>query len=492
MGKRLALVGLAFLLPHCADAYTGAPLGSDGPGGGSVDGGAGGASSVRLVLEPVPDIIVDAGASVAVPITITRNGVTGPVVVAVTGLPAGVDAPEVTVAESSASLTVSVAKGSSFPPAMVTLTATSGAESVSRKTTLLLRGKPGSMDESFGVEGVVANVLGASRGAASDLAFRPDGSYVILANGAESAFLAPVPREGGVASDVLPLPFAVAGALAAEPGGAVVVGGRDAKEPDTMVLRRFRPADLAADEAFGSAGRTVLGKSGVGGVGDLLFQNGRFLAFHDGTGPAVSAVTTAGALDTGWGSAGTARTTGMDALSLVPYGTGQVAFSFDTAAYGYATSVVTAAGTASTRGLVEAAQGGYDPAQGPRGAGSATTACLPVADRSGGYGFLLSTGAMNVVRTVPVDVTSPGLAAVLPADGKVVLVFAPLRRIALGRFDARTGSRDPTFGATGLVGVPIEDVSSVRIYLQPDGRLVGFANVETAKVPAVSMFRVWL
>lgn len=493
MGKRLALVGLAVLLAHCADPYAAAPNGG-GPGGpgAATDGGVDGATSARLALGTVPDIIVVPGTSATVPVTITRSGIEGPVVVAVTGAPPGVDAPPVTIAatDTTAAISISVAAGTTFPTAKITFVATSGEERAAQTTSLLLRGKAGAVDESFGSGGVAPGLL-RPPGEATDLAIRADGSYVILANTADRAVLAPVTRDGEVTSPASALAFASAGALVVEPRGGLVVGGLDlAPTGNTLSLRHYVSPSFDADMTFGKNGRVGLGEAGMtGGVRDIVVRDRGFLVLHDAARPRVTAVTVAGQLDATWGSVGAAELAPGSALSLVPFGKSWVAFSFDSVRTAYAATTLGPMGTAGNAVRVATSPAAVSGVR-PRAASDGSAAYLPVVDTgAASYGL---TRYDDAVSTFPVDVTSPGVGTVVQADGKVVVVFVSLQRIVLGRFDPRTGTRDLAFGATGVVGVPIEGVSSARIYLQPDGRLVGFANVETNKTTQVSMFRVWL
>ena len=493
MGKRLALVGLAFLLAHCADAYTGAPLGSGGPGGpgSGLDGGVDGAASSRLALAAVPDIIVVPGSTVAVPVSITRTGIEGPVVVSVTDAPAGVSMSPATVAanETAASITVAVAAGTTFPATKVTFVATSGEERAPQTTNLLLRGKAGAVDDSFGSQGVAEGVLRS--GEATDLAIRADGSYVILANAKDRAVLAPVTRDGEATTSPSALAFASAGAIAVEPSGGLVVGGLDiATMGNALSLRRYRSPSLDVDMAFGEAGRVLLADAGMASsVRDIVVRDTGFLVLHDATRPRVTAVSFAGALETAWGTAGATELVAGSALSLVPLAKSWVAFSFDSARTAYSAMPIGPSGTAGNAARVATSTAAVSGVR-PRGASDGSTTYLPVVDTStASYGLSRYDGAL---ATVSVDVTSPGLGAVVQPDGKVVVVFVSLQRIVLGRFDPRTGTRDLAFGATGVVGVPIERASSPRIYLQPDGRLVGFANVAMDKESSVSMFRMWL
>lgn len=493
MWKRLARVGLAFLLPHCAAPYTGAPLGSDAPGAGAgADGGVDGATSRRLTLAGVPDVIVTSGTTNAVPVAVTRDGLDGPVVVSVTGLPPGVDAPPVTIAaaDTTASILVSVSRGTTFPITKLTFVATSGEERASQTTNLLLRGKAGSVDDSFGAQGVATAVLGSAQ--ATDLATLADGSYVLLANAASNALLAPIPRDG-TRSPVSPsaLAFASASACALDAQGGLVVGGDEVASGKKMSLRRYLPTSLDADMGFGASGRVALGEAeATGGVRDVVVREGGFLALHDGARPRVTAVSSTGAVDTAWGTGGVTELAAGNALSLVPVAKSWVVFAFDSARTAYAATPLSAKGGLGNAARVTTSSSALAGVR-PRGGGNGDAAYLPVVDvNAGSYGI---TRYASGLTTVSVDVTSPGLATIVQPDGKVVIAFVSLQRVLLGRFDPDTGARDLGFGATGVVGVAIENASNARIYLQPDGRLVGFANVKTEeKVPAVSMFRVWL
>lgn len=255
-----------------------------------------------------------------VPLTLTRGGVAGDVVVEVTGLPAGVAAAPLTIAAGTDAGTLALTADATTEltaTATLTLTATAGAATGDADLSVLLTGRPGSLDETFGTAGRIL-VDTADDTFPSCLTRQPDGKLLIGMNRTVGPALEVwrydvdgTPDEG----------FGNGGVAAVASGGTVGFAFRClvVREDGAVLVAYRHDADvkvLALDEAgvpligFGDVASTqtlTLADLGASGQSIVLTRtlDGSALALVDvGMSTKILRLTTGGAVDPAFGSAG--------------------------------------------------------------------------------------------------------------------------------------------------------------------------------------------
>jgi uncharacterized delta-60 repeat protein len=232
--------------------------------GGGGDGGGGGDFAVSVAPASA---FVRQGASIDLEVTIDRQGVAGEIEVTAGGLPDGVSAAPLTIAdgEDGGTFTLEVAADAAQGEAAVTVTgeAVPGGTG-SGDLRLLVGGEPGSYDQSFADQGQLFGTLGFDLFAQRGIALQPDGKIV----------------------------------------GTGSTG-------DQAITYRLN-ADGTLDDGFGDAGRVTTGiGASTGGLVPLVLADGRIVVagwggpFEPGYDSALFGYTANGELDGDFGSSGT-------------------------------------------------------------------------------------------------------------------------------------------------------------------------------------------
>jgi uncharacterized delta-60 repeat protein len=423
------------------------------------EAGDGGAGDFSLATAPGRPLVRQGG-SVDVEVTADRQGVSGPIEVTADGLPDGVTAQPLTIAdgEESGVLTLSAAGGAAQGEAAVSLTGEAPDATGAGAFALLVGGEPGSFDDSFADGGKLVSNFDIAVVAQRGIALQPDGKIV----------------------------------------GTGSTG-------DQAITYRLLP-DGSPDDGFGSGGvvTTGLGES-TGGLVPVVLADGRIVVAGWG-GPldpdpgydsALFGYTAAGALDGGFGSSGTVSLNlgaGYDEFhGLVEDPDGGL----------LAAGIEFAGGTSTLRRYD--GQGGVDGAYTIAPAASAgVQAALLQSDGKtvlvGGSGGDLwlerhlaggePDGGFDGDGMVTTDLGDPAdkaIGVVEVAGGKLVVGAISGGKAAVARYNGN-GSLDLTFGEGGKVVTPIaldtRGLNAVAIDSQGRVLLAGFVTAP-ARLPAV-------
>lgn len=230
--------------------------------------------SFTLALSASKALILQ-GTSVTVDATVTRAaGFDGAVDVAVTGLPTGVSAAPVHIAQGATSATLTLAADAAAPHSLPTdahVTGTAGTLSAQQGVTVTVRGVAGSLDTSFGSAGLAVTAVGPTDDYARAMAVQGDGKIVVAGwgNGALGyAFeLVRFERDGaidasfgnaGKAITAVGNGAAAANAMALQADGKILVAGSLDETPKgkSFALVRYN-ADGSLDTAFGAGGKVI-------------------------------------------------------------------------------------------------------------------------------------------------------------------------------------------------------------------------------------------
>ena len=275
--------------------------------------------------------VVLQGGSTTVRVNLTRlRGFQGAVQVTLSGLPAGVTAPLVTIAADATSVDVPISAQPGAPhslPTTGTVSVSAGTLLAEEPLTVTVRGLPGVVDTSFG-GGPVTTPVGAGEDYANAVAVQADGKVIVAGTAATNAgtFIALVryQRDGavdpsfGIAGKVVTQVGAnsdVATALAVQADGRIVVAGHttQAASGQDFLLLRYR-ADGTLDPSFAQGGILVVP---IGVEGDRAFavaiqDDGKIVAAGEsqtgvnttGQDFALVRVLPDGTLDAGFGNGG--------------------------------------------------------------------------------------------------------------------------------------------------------------------------------------------
>lgn len=171
-------------------------FGSDGddpqtqqPSGPEVDNGDAGrgpdvggepAADSFLFGDAAPRTWLMVGNTTKVPFTIKRGkGFTAPVTVTATELPDGIAAKPVMITQDSGELEITVPAGATQGPLEITISGAGGAANATSIIHAFVRGLPGTVDPTFGQNGVVEVPVDGTV-AASDIIVTPDDSIIAL------------------------------------------------------------------------------------------------------------------------------------------------------------------------------------------------------------------------------------------------------------------------------------------------------------------------
>lgn len=272
------------------------------------------------------------GASATLSVTIARlDGLAGPVEITAVGLPAGVTADALTIADGATTGTLTLRAPATAPhslPTQVTVHGTVGTVAADATATVTVYGAPGALDTSFG-GGKMMLPGGASDDYAYAAALQADGKLVIAGRAAEHGgdfALIRLDRDGNVDTSFgnggrVLTDFAGSSetiyALAIQPDGKIVAAGVStvAGSGNDFALARYN-VDGSLDASFGTGGKvtTPVGPDADTGSAVLVQPDGTILVGGDsnrvttGVDFALARYTSAGALDPSFGTAGIALT----------------------------------------------------------------------------------------------------------------------------------------------------------------------------------------
>ena len=229
--------------------------------------GSGGVGTLSVTPNAATVFIVQGDAN-NVTVNVDRAGISGPLTVSLTGLPAGVSAAAAGIPDGATSATVAVTAAASAAqgPLNATVTVTGGGQSATGVARLFVRGKAGSLDTTFNTAGIVLQQVGVSSSAILATAMQPDGRLVAVgyrnsASSVSDAFAARFLPDGKLdpgfgTGGVTPLAASVTGAADAvvvQANGAIVVAGQVDSSPVRPFVARLTGAG-ALDTYFNAAG----------------------------------------------------------------------------------------------------------------------------------------------------------------------------------------------------------------------------------------------
>jgi uncharacterized delta-60 repeat protein len=469
---------------------------------------------------------ITAGTSADVSIHIERDASNDAAIeLTVTGLPAGVTVSAATVAAADDSATLTFSASNAAVPATSVSVQVHGTDGVTMKTLLLplfVRGKAGTLDETFGVKGVAA--WNGSDHDFNDgrMAVLPDGHIVV-----GGSFKGPSSGELGVlrfkADGTLDATFGKAGAVRRAPGPTLAIGDAFGIRPDgTIVVAGYSvniqgnvltyaaiqlqvTANGASYPGFGTDGLRSYAK--VFGFEDLNFENGQTIAvggrdFDAGTGVGVvSKLDADGNVDPSFGSAGLLSWSAINGeiWRVINDGDGYLALASSSdkpciLRFDKSGKAVSGWGMAGVLPFTTATARLYDAAINAKGQ------YIIVGD-SGTDDWLLSrvTPAGQILTVTDSFTTGDDNAThlLISGDSYYVIgtekkplatpnVYAPI----LVRYDAAF-QRDAGFGKAGIYEFDQETtyVGTVGVAQQLDGRLIVATTVRGAGT--VKLYRLW-
>jgi uncharacterized delta-60 repeat protein len=484
------------------------------------NGADGGGGNGDFALSAAPEsAFVRQGASTDVEVTVDRQGFAGDVEVTAGGLPSGVTAQPLTIADGqdSGTLTLEAAGDATQGEAAVSLTGEAADGTGGGDLRLLVGGEPGSFDESFADGGKLFGTLGFDLFAQRGIALQPDGKIVGTGSTGDQAITYRLDPDGTLDDD-----FGTGGrvttGLGTSTGGLVPVvltdgriavagWGGDEGGYDSALFGYTADGELDGD--FGSSG-TVTISLGAGydefhafvqdGDGGLLPAGVEFtgststLRRYDGQGvvddgylvePAASAGVQAGILDS-HGKTVLVGSSGGDFWLERHLAAGALDDGFD----GEGSATTDMGGTDKALGVVEVGGGKL-----VVGGVSAGMVVLARYNLNGSLDLTFGDGG-KVVTAIELD--SRGLNALaVDSQGRFVLVgyvTSPDRLPAVVRLTAE-GEVDESFGDGGQVtldfGVadPGTATSAFGVVIDPDDRIIVASNVGPPEQAGIA--RLW-
>ncbi len=425
--------------------------------------------TLTLTLD-APETEIVAGGTATLTSHVTRGpSSNGPIAVTLIGLPSGVTAAPVTIADgqTDGTVTLSAAQGATQGLAKISAAAALGAVTASAATALFVRGAPGTLDTSFGASGVMFNPQAAVMELRA-AAVQSDGKIVVggelfgspsstahVLRIDEAGKVDPTFGSGGTAS----VAFATGGAesfysLVITPFGSIVAGGLSftGSSNDRAIAARLGP-DGKADLSFNATGRYITsfpGTQGARSMGMILQTDGK--------------LTLLGEVPAGPGTWGAARVTAQGGTDAMFGGGGAVL-------PGPTSGGLRCGGQQSDGNLVVA--GGLYESGSMRWGITRLIAATGAVD--GGY------GVFGFAKLPFAGVSSGIFACRVDSADKLVsagyLVEAGIGKIAVGRF-GKDGTFDPTFHAGQPVAVPFGagQAYPTGLFLQKDGKIVVAGN----------------
>ena len=440
-----------------------------------------------------------------VPIKLDRRSASvGPVLITVTGLPKDATVDPLTIAANAVDGTLTVRAASTTPQGTLSLDVTAleqvpNGASGTAKLAAFVRGLPGTLDTTFGTNGVVNDVFGASDSTATSARITQDGSIVVSGRRATTLALARFTTAG-----VLDLTFAggLGRASVGAAQGSLFLDIHEGKTPadgfisavssGTTSASVFRAKlDGLLNTTFGGTGSVsmTLGLGNYNGRQTSALADGTALVLtaHVGTTKAgvVSRWKANGALDTTYGAgsgvcqltaSGTSGTlNGVPRMFVKADGSARVVLSL-------------ADGTGAVKGCTPA--GLLDTTLGSTpdyvvALPGLSVDAAPYFD--GGIVALRQTAWSRVnaafvgdtaLANVPLAPITSAVALITQADGGIVVVGAgDTANATLVRFKL-TGLRDPDFGTAGVSPVSLSPIGAIvyGMVAQPDGRILVFGS----------------
>jgi uncharacterized delta-60 repeat protein len=460
--------------PAGNDGGTGS--GNDGGTGPGTDGGPNPTSNAAFDLAVASRAVIRAGVPTIVDVTLKRTGsAPAPVTITVKALPAGVTASPLTIAANETTGKLSLQATGALPATggPIEVDGTSGSLVRSATMKLLFAGAAGTLDGSFGASGTAVI---ATTGTPSALAVQSDAKILVGGGDADLATITRFSEDGVVdttygTAGTVTLP--VTGgtkvkflALAIDSQGRAVAVGQYLNAVTTynrVVVARFTSAGVL-DTTFGTGGTYLPG--GFDGAvdpatdryetpGSILVQPDGKLVYSVGLAGAsfLRRLTTAGAPNEGFGTAGVASDIA---------GGGTMRSRASLLADG------TILSTSSTSAVHWSSAGVLDTTFG-----------------TGGHAY---TGALAVGVAV-----QPGLGILVVSNGATVGPTT-IRRLSM------TGILDPTFATAGIFtfgtdnasGAPFVDTTGYvgpRFVIDEKGRII-FTRHENATKKAIAPIRL--
>jgi uncharacterized delta-60 repeat protein len=360
---------------------------------------------------------------------------------------------------------------------------------------------PGALDPSFGQGGTVMTFLSTEGSAAHALVLQADGKLVAAgitygqialvrynANGS----LDPSFGNDGVVETSIPDGYAEANAAVLQPDGKIVVAGdyQSAENGAEFALARY-DSNGSLDTSFGSGGIVLTQVQDVSSkaFGVVLQPDGKIVAGGEatsstGSGSALVRYLSNGWLDTSFGTGGVVFSTqpgenGFAALALQPdgkiLGVGQTTpltrydtdGSLDTT---FGSGGISGASTPQAAALALQADGKIVVA-----GGTSNSFVLVRVDPGGAVDP--SFGANGVVTTPMGSGSAEASGVAIQPDGKIVAAGTTRPQsnalITVARYD-EDGSLDSTFGSGGVAATQPSGTSGgggAAVGLQPDGRV---------------------
>ncbi|MEP6873426.1 MAG: hypothetical protein ABI887_03605 [Burkholderiales bacterium] len=232
------------------------------------------AASFTLALS-APKALILQGTTLTIDATVTRSsGFDASVDVAVAGLPAGVTAAPVRIAQGATTATLTLSAEAAAPhslPTEASVTGSAGAVTAQQHVTVTVRGVAGSLDTSFGSNGKAVTEVGPTDDYATAMVVQADGKLVVAGwgNGTLGYAFELVRYQLDGAIDTT---FGTAGkvvtavgngadqanAMALQADGKLVVAGSVDESPKgkSFALARYN-ADGSLDAGFGSGGKVI-------------------------------------------------------------------------------------------------------------------------------------------------------------------------------------------------------------------------------------------
>lgn len=325
---RVATLALVAALAACgggggdSSVPTGSPTSGSDPGTQPPP-----AASFTLALSSQKALILQ-GTSVDVEATVVRSaGFDGAIELAVSGLPNGVSAAPVSIAQGATTATLTLSAGPGAPHSLPTdalVKGTSGAVSAQQGVTVTVRGPAGSVDTSFADGGKDVVPVDASDDYAQAMVVQGDGKVVVAGWGNTSigyAFelvrlqrdggLDPTFGNGGKVMTKIGNGYAEANAMALQADGKILVAGSLDNNGKSFALARYN-TDGSLDASFGNAGIVI---TSFGSQSDEAFAiavqadgkivlGGHALSATRGLDFALARYEANGALDTTFGTGG--------------------------------------------------------------------------------------------------------------------------------------------------------------------------------------------
>ena len=485
----------------------------------------GGTSDLSLEVVAVPGARLVQGATSKVTVTVKRGkGSQDPTKLFISaGLRDGITAAttEVPASATTADLQITVPAVAAQGMLALTVTASTPQRTATAPLQALVRGTPGSVDTTFGTQGIARHLLGPGKNAlATDLVVLDDDRLIAVSECVAGACVVRTSADG-VADKAYgtggtgALPMVTLGQAAADPTGRIVLSGNGGAnslkvgrltaqgQPDASFgsatgvdtgTRQFVPAGGGPPEtsrtslALRKDGTLALGFAHVGAPSSTL---------------GLTVLTTTGATETTFGTAGS--TTGRPATDGPPMGV---------RANGNIWVFAPGPGICYVD-QVDAATGAPDPTFAVGNEGHILCGAAPVTSTVGGAATLPDGSLMpafkdatqvKVAKFVPdgshTDLAwgAAGLATInedaLPRvsvdkNGLVLVTLARADGLRFVRLGAG-GALDPTFGASGTVvhsfGV---NHQIARALIQKDGRIVVLGTEDFADGADVTLTRYW-